>query len=150
MTKLATARYVPLASPAYARSVRTTAATHARVSWITWTDAYAHIPPARWVARHIGARAVVLRTSSMGAQIAAVGSGLGVALLPEPIGERYGLVRAPIGRQMATAEADLPSEDTWLVGHRALRDVPRVAAVWSFIVALAERAGGRRGTPATR
>jgi hypothetical protein len=28
----------------------------------------------------------------------------------------------------------LPPIQLWLVGHRALRDVPRVAAVWDFIV----------------
>ncbi len=28
----------------------------------------------------------------------------------------------------------LPTGELWLVGHRALRAVPRVAAVWAFIV----------------
>lgn len=26
-----------------------------------------------------------------------------------------------------------PSDDLWLIGHRILRDVPRVAAVWTFL-----------------
>jgi hypothetical protein len=28
----------------------------------------------------------------------------------------------------------LPTNETWLVGHRALRAVPRVAAAWAFLV----------------
>ena len=30
--------------------------------------------------------------------------------------------------------AELPSSETWLVGHQALRAVPRVAAVWTFLM----------------
>ena len=33
----------------------------------------------------------------------------------------------------ASAEA-WTVDDLWLVGHRAMRDVPRVAAVWSFLI----------------
>ena len=29
---------------------------------------------------------------------------------------------------------EIPSTEPWLVGHRALRAVPRVAAVWAFLV----------------
>ena len=29
---------------------------------------------------------------------------------------------------------ELPVSETWLVGHSALRNVPRVSAVWAFLV----------------
>jgi hypothetical protein len=32
------------------------------------------------------------------------------------------------------ARVPLPAEELWLVGHRALREVPRVAATWDFLV----------------
>ena len=43
---------------------------------------------------------------------------------------------------LRTVEAALPPAPRgalWLVGHRALRNVPRIAAVWSFIEKVAER-----------
>ncbi len=35
---------------------------------------------------------------------------------------------------LASSVSELPVNETWLVGHRALRAVPRVAAVWAFLV----------------
>ena len=35
---------------------------------------------------------------------------------------------------LASSVSELPISETWLVGHRALRAVPRVAAVWTFLV----------------
>jgi DNA-binding transcriptional LysR family regulator len=140
LTKLATTSYAPFVSQAWNRK------KPANVPWIGWTDAYAHIPAARWLARHVDARSVVLRASSLGAQLAAVASGLGAALLPSAIGERQGLTELPHGRELA----DLPIEDTWLVGHRALREVPRVAAVWDFILGEAARFGRAGGASRSR
>jgi len=37
-------------------------------------------------------------------------------------------------KALDAAWSELPSGSLWLVGHRALRQVPRVAAVWSFLV----------------
>ncbi len=142
MTKLATTRYVPMASRPYAKAIgRLGAGPRASPcpAFIAWSDAYAHIPPATWLTKHVDPKAVVLKTSSLGAQLAAAASGLGVALLPVGIPATYGLTHVPFHRNMAAAEADLPSEDVWLVGHRALRDVPRVAAVWAFLLELAKR-----------
>jgi len=47
---------------------------------------------------------------------------------------------SPVLRSFAPAlradAATWPVDDLWLVGHRALRDVPRVAAVWAFMTAM--------------
>jgi hypothetical protein len=37
-------------------------------------------------------------------------------------------------RALASTAAEWPTDDLWLVGHRALREVPRVAAVWGFLL----------------
>ena len=56
------------------------------------------------------------------------------ALLP-PVYARLAAV-APVRCTSALASSvnELPISETWLVGHRALRAVPRVAAVWEFMV----------------
>jgi hypothetical protein len=54
-----------------------------------------------------------------------------------------GAVFVLLGRSLAEAKAALPGDDLWLVGHRALRQVPRVAAVWSFLAAALGQRGAR-------
>ncbi len=78
---------------------------------------------------HVGVEPA-LRTNSHLAQIEAVRAGLGVALLARPI------------RQLAPEliELDLglppgPALELWLVTPRPLAQVPRVRAVWDFLVA---------------
>jgi DNA-binding transcriptional LysR family regulator len=138
MTRLGTSRYVPLCAPKTAKQI----ARLRRISdvrWIDWPAELAQIPPARWLARHVGKAPRILRTSSLGAHLSAAASGLGVALLPSVLEGREGLVRLPLHKALHAAEADLPVEDVWLVGHRALREVPRIAAVWAFLLRKAER-----------
>lgn len=101
--------------------------------WITWDEDLAHLPVARWVAAHVPASAVVLRTSSIGAQLTAVASGLGVAWLPRPYVTYRDLAVVRLSKKLAALERP-PDGSAWLVGHRALRDVPRIAAVWDWIV----------------
>jgi DNA-binding transcriptional LysR family regulator len=102
--------------------------------WITWGGDMASFPPARWVAEHVPASAIVLRTSQPAAQAAAVQAGLGVALLPPVYARAASLVPVRHAAPLAASVARLPISETWLVGHRALRTVPRVAAVWTFLV----------------
>jgi DNA-binding transcriptional LysR family regulator len=73
-------------------------------------------------------------TSHVSTQVAAVEAGLGAALLP-PVYARLAAV-APVRHTAALAASidALPTSETWLVGHRALRSVPRVAAVWEFLI----------------
>jgi DNA-binding transcriptional LysR family regulator len=135
MTKLATSTYVPLASPEYAREVSRT--KNGTLRWIAWGDAYARFPPAQWIASHVDARGIVLKASSLAAQAAAAASGLGIALLPESLTSQFSLAPVTLPKPFASAAANLPVDEVWLVGHRALRDVPRVAVVWDFIRAQA-------------
>jgi DNA-binding transcriptional LysR family regulator len=133
MTRLGSTRYVPLGAPRVVREVSRLRRA-ADVGWIDWTESLAQIAPARWLSRHAGDEPRILRTSSLGAQLGAAASGLGVALLPDVFEGRDGLVRLPFHASLRAAEAELPEEDIWLVGHRALRDVPRIAAVWRFLL----------------
>ena len=103
--------------------------------FLTWGPALASIPSARWVSKVISDANVVLRTSSASALIAAAEAGLGVLLIARAYGRVTELEEL---RLSPTLKASLPPTATqalWLVGHRALRTVPRVAAVWDFLVA---------------
>lgn len=130
-TKLVTARTVPLASPEYARELgRLRRLEDAR--WIVWGDDLAHLPDAAWLRKHGPQVEPVLRTSHFGSQLAAARAGLGVLATAHPF-TMAGLVEVAHTRKLDRAWAELPVGALWLVGHRALRQVPRVAAVWSFV-----------------
>ena len=129
--RLVEVRSVPAGSPAYVAELgplRTTAAAR----WIAWGHDLAQIPEARWLAAHVH-EPPVLRTSAFSAQLNAAATGLGLVLAPEPYLTRFGLAPARPGRKLAAAWAALPVGELWLVGHVALRRVPRVAALWQFI-----------------
>lgn len=133
MTRLLTSRWLLMASPERADAIGKLARWDA-VPWVDWGVDLAHIPPARWLATHAPGVRPVLRTSAPGALLAAVEHDLGVGLVTE----HYTAVRRIVPVRLASAlEADAaewPVDELWLVGHRALREVPRVAAVWAFLV----------------
>jgi DNA-binding transcriptional LysR family regulator len=73
------------------------------------------------------------RTNHFASQLAAAAAGLGIALASEPFTAVHRLVPVGIARSLQPTWDALPIEDLWLVGHRALRMVPRVAALWDFL-----------------
>ena len=99
--------------------------------WIQWGDDLLHLPDARWIATHVPDDAIVLRTSSFAAQIEATRRGRVVMLAAEPVAELDGLWALP---STGPADDDLPVQPLYLVGHQALRRVPRVAVMWDFLV----------------
>jgi DNA-binding transcriptional LysR family regulator len=132
VTKLVTARSVPLASEAYAKKLgKLKRLEDAR--WIVWDRDLAHLPDAAWLRKHAPNVAPVFRTSHYGSQLAAARAGLGVVMAADAFA-RDGLVEIAHAKSLDTAWEDLPVGTLWLVGHRALRHVPRVAAVWSFVL----------------
>lgn len=83
--------------------------------------------------------APVFKTSHFASQLSAARAGLGAVVTAQPF-TSAGLVEVGHTRALDAAWAELPSGLLWLVGHRALRHVPRVAAVWSFVAeTIAER-----------
>jgi DNA-binding transcriptional LysR family regulator len=120
----------------------------AAVPWITYGPDLAHIPDAAWVLAVAPERALVLRTSSFTAQVAAVEAGLGVTLIPERlVASRPRLAPLGFSRKLAATLPAYPEGALWLAAHRAMRSIPRIAAVWDFIVASTaevERRAARR------
>jgi DNA-binding transcriptional LysR family regulator len=132
-TKLLEAGWVAAASKQLAGKLGTLAAW-SDAPWIAWDRDLASFPVSRWLAAHVPAQAIALRTSDFPAQLAAAASGLGVLLAPVPYLAPAGLVPIRHAPALAKSAEGWPVDDLWLVGHRALRDVPRIAAVWAFLI----------------
>lgn len=103
------------------------------VPWVTFGERFAHAPAARWVRDNAEADPL-LRSDSFRFQIAVVCTGLGAALMPSQNVEHYGLVPVKIAPKLRRSMTPWPQDELFLVTHRALRKVPRVSAVWDFLV----------------
>lgn len=131
--KLASLRWVAAASPELARELGSVRAW-SDAPWITWGERLAQIPAARWLAVHAKGVPPILRSDSLRVQLSALSSGVGVALVPEPSLEHYGLVPVKFGAALRESAAAWPADELYLVTHRALRDVPRVRVVWELLI----------------
>jgi len=130
--KLGERRWTPMTARKLARR-RKPVEAWSDLRWIGWGDDLREFPPARWISKHVPRSAIVFCTSHFSTQVSAAAAGLGAALLP-PVYARFAAL-APVraAETLASSIEELPVSETWLVGHRALRGVPRVAAVWSFL-----------------
>ncbi len=138
--KLAEEPSVIVASVTLASSLGTLRAL-GDASWIAWDASLGHLSDARWVDKHVPRGSVVLRTNSVGALLTAAEHGVGVLLLTRAHASARRLVSVPLGKRLRASLSPTPHTSLWLVGHRALRQVPRIAAVWSFILEEARRGG---------
>jgi molybdate transport repressor ModE-like protein len=94
---------------------------------LTYDDSYGLLPELAWLAARGLLGQVVLRTGSTRGLLTATAAGSGLALLPAHFALAAGLTELPL--------ADPPPPRTpWLVAHRDIRRLPRVAAVHRWIV----------------
>jgi DNA-binding transcriptional LysR family regulator len=108
--------------------------------WVGWGERLAHVPAARWLSDHVKGYQPRLRSDSLMVQLAVVRAGGGVALVPQPSLDHYGLAQVKLAPALRAAAASWPVDELYLVSHRALRHVPRVRVVWDLLVAqLAKR-----------
>ena len=131
--RLAEAESIIAAAPSLVARVGRLRSLHA-LPWINWGRDLAHLPDARWINDHVRADRIVLRTSSMDAQLHAARAGLGALLVPMPFVRCADLAPVVCARPLARSLPELPRGALWMVGHRALRNVPRIEAVWDFLV----------------
>ncbi len=118
-----------MASPAYLAK-RGPVARWSDLDWIGWDDSLAHLPEMSWM-RENTAGQPRLRSNDFGTQRSAAEAGVGAFLSAGPPSANLVVVVA------AERGTPLPLVRSWLVGHRALRDVPRVKAVWEWLIAMA-------------
>lgn len=133
VTKLASIRWVAAASPELSRELGTVRAWPG-APWITWGERLSQIPAARWLQTHAKGASPILRSDSLRVQLAALASGVGVALVPEPSLDHYGLVPVKLSASLRESADAWPADELYLVTHRALRDVPRVRVVWDLLL----------------
>lgn len=133
MTRLTSARWVLVAAPKLARRLGTLRDFGA-APWVSWGERLAQLGAARWLAKHAKGVEPVVRSDSLTVQLAAVRSGAGVALVPEPSASHYGLVPVKLAPALREAAEDWPKDELYLVTHRALHNVPRVRVVWELLL----------------
>lgn len=128
--RLAASDWCVVASPEVAETTLRNVEAH---TWLGWGQGLSHLPDAAWILEHVPAERLVLRCNSMPALLAAARSGLGLMLAPRPYASLEGLTTVPCTRAVRRALDTLPVGEMWLVGHRAHRQVPRIAAVWQWL-----------------
>lgn len=138
--RLAEAETIIVAAPELVRRIGKLERLDA-IDWITWGSDLATFPDAEWVTQHVDPTKVVLRTSSMDAQLHAARAGLGAMLVARPWLGWIELEELPLARKLAKELAPMPVGTLWMVGHRALRGIPRIRAVWDFIAEEARELG---------
>jgi len=133
--RVASVRWVAAASPALARKLGRLR-SWSNAPWIGWGERLSSLAPARWLETHARGVEPVVRSDSLRIQLAALSSGVGVGLVPEPSVAHYGLSPLNLGAALRESAQDWPTDELFLVTHRALREVPRVRVLWDL---LAER-----------
>jgi DNA-binding transcriptional LysR family regulator len=139
VTRLTSVRWVLVASPDLARELGTLRAWR-DAPWVSWGARLSMKGPGKWLEEHAKEVDPVVRSDSMMVLIAAVGAGVGVTLVPEPSAKHYGLVPVKLAPSLRADAANWPTDELFLVTLRALREVPRVRALWDLLL---RREGGR-------
>lgn len=135
LRRLADYDLVPVCAPSLAERYRHSPST---LPWVSWERSMSAIHEARWLADAVPDARVVLRASDLVTLLHAARAGVGVVLAPSQIAAlEGGLVQVPL------PGVQLPSGASWLVTHRALRRVDRVAVVWDWIAETFEALAAR-------
>jgi DNA-binding transcriptional LysR family regulator len=86
------------------------------------------LPQQAWLLTQLGSRRVALRSSDAQAQAQACASGLGVALLPDYLGDKDPRL------QRLDSTLTPPLRELWMLVHDDIRRAPRVRAVMDFLI----------------
>lgn len=105
-------------------------ASHGRSSKLIALDAaFAGTPDDSWLQTMLPKAPIVFRSNSRDVQAKLCALGLGLAVLPLPLGDATpGIVRLNLG-------SEPPGRDTWIGYHRDLRRLPRLRALLDMVIA---------------
>jgi DNA-binding transcriptional LysR family regulator len=123
--RLATFSLCAMAAPSLAH--RKPRRRPSMLPWLAFNESLSGTPESLWLRAHLPDARVVLRASDFQVLLSAAQSGIGALVVAEPLGRVAGLVPLPLPHKM-------PEGTLWLVTHRALRPVPRVDAVWNWLL----------------
>lgn len=105
------------------------------VPWIGCDARLAGTTPGRWLSEVAGLKEPVVGADSLTVQLACAKASLGAVLVPQRSIAASGLVPLQFDQRLAAKLPDWPKDDVFLVTHRSLRSVPRIRAVWDFLLA---------------
>ncbi len=110
------------------------AAAAADLPWVTYDEAFAHLPQARWIAADLecGGTAARFVVNDGEALLEAVAAGLGKSLLPSIVAQRD----PRLARLAATDGNPVLERELWLLVHRELRGLARIEAVSDWLSGL--------------
>ncbi len=111
------------------------------LGWITFDEAMAHVPQARWIAKLTRDRAESLspvRVRDGDTMVQAVMAGLGKSLLPLAAANS----NAQLVRLDDTGDRGVIERDVWLLGHVDLLDQPHIRAVMDWAAGLFRQSTG--------
>lgn len=96
---------------------------------ITMNTRFAGMPDAVWLRRMLPHADIVSRSNNRDVQARLCALGVGVAVLPRPLGDTLpGVTRIDLGEPP-------PSRDTWVGYHRDLKNLARLRALLDLVVA---------------
>ncbi len=104
----------------------------ASITWVGWSPELAHIPDAAWLQSVVPETSYAMRSNDYNTLLGAARAGAGALVSARESGMAAGLVELPLSDRLRSVLPPAPANALWLVGPRALRDVPRVAVVWDF------------------
>jgi DNA-binding transcriptional LysR family regulator len=97
---------------------------------VTMDTAFGGMPDVAWLRQRLPDARVAFRSNSREAQARACAEGMGIAVLPCPLGDATrGIARIDLGEPP-------PERDVWLGYHRDLRHLPRLRAFVDEVLAL--------------
>lgn len=118
-------RLLPLDLAAFAAPGVTDGADFRRWPWVGWADPARSLGDAAWFEAHgITPRLAIGSPTSL---LAAVRAGVGAGILPRAV--------ARLAPELVALEVPSPTRSLslWAVTHRALRPLPRIDAVWTWL-----------------
>ncbi len=95
---------------------------------ITLDAAYRDFPDARWLVKTLPGAHVAFTSNSRAAQARMCAQGVGLAVLPRPLGD------AMAGLRLVKVDAPPPGRDVWVGFHRDLRRLRRLRALVDLAV----------------
>jgi DNA-binding transcriptional LysR family regulator len=130
ITRLRETAFAVFASRAYLAELGAPpVASPARLRWVTWARPESAVE--RWLAAHVPGAEPALRCADPTTARLAAAHGVGACVLPRS------LALATPGLQEVDLGLPAPPPATlWLIGHRAVLELPPVRRVWDFLVEL--------------
>lgn len=110
-----------------------TAPTH----WLAYDHMLANVPEMRWLTERLQrdegsegpAAQIVMRCNNIDVLASAAADGVGCVALPDLVGARH-----PGLQRLSLDGPAVPTREIWLLTPRELRAVPRIDAVWRWLV----------------